>query len=65
MWKWARRNATQPEREREDAAIPAQIDDPVCAACGKPLSWAGPPTEENGLPICAECDAANNFDVDE
>ena len=35
----------------------------VCAACRRPLWWARPPSEENGLPICAECDAARNFDV--
>ena len=64
-WTDVEVGSAEPEPEREDAAIPAQTDDPVCAACGRPLYWAGPPAEENGVPICAECDAANNFDVDE
>jgi hypothetical protein len=67
--RWIRRD---PGRERAPAsASQTDADDPVptagpgatCVACGRPLTWAGPPTEENGRPICAECDAANNFDV--
>lgn len=49
-----------PDRE---AATPVIEGEAACVACGRPLWWAGPPSEENGLPICAECDAARNFDV--
>jgi len=41
---------------------PMVSPEPACPQCGRPLFWAGDPGVDGDQAICAECDAAINFD---
>jgi hypothetical protein len=56
-------NATARVTPDPSATADAGFESP-CSACGRPLDGDPEESEEAGLPICAECERARNFDAD-